>query len=134
MNHGTVFHIRNVHCLSLSPNGFNCRVVKTVSTPHSVVLGINTVSRRMPPIQAQCSRQFSATSLNLVLGEMAGRDIHCSQGFTVTESFKEKKAFNMVGKIKHQKKNTMSKMHDSELGVDCGARGRSHRQNDWSVK
>lgn len=61
---------------------------------------------------------------------MAGREIHSSQGLTVMEGFKERKAFNMVLKIKHQKRNKMSKSMKyakcmTELKFNCGVSGRS---------
>lgn len=52
---------------------------------------------------------------------MAGRDVCSSQGFTGSESFKERRAANGFLKIKHLKTNKMSKsvkyvkMHVTEL-------------------
>ena len=79
-----------------------------------MALRINTVPRLKPPTQEQCSKQLSAATLKLGATENGRKRDSPSQGVTVTESFKERKAFNMVLKTKHQKRNKMRSMNYAE--------------------
>lgn len=101
-----LFNFWNAHCLSLK--GSNSREAETVSPPHSVVLGIHAVTKLRPPMQEECARKASATSLNF--GAMAGRDSHSSLGFTVIQGFKERRAFTLVLKLKLRKRNKRAKV------------------------
>ena len=79
-----------------------------------MALRINTVPRLKPPTQERCSKQLSAATLKLGATENGRERDSPSQGVTVTESFKERKALNVVLKTKHQKRNKMRSMNYAE--------------------
>lgn len=96
-------------CLSLK--GFiNSRVAEIVSTVHSVVLGINPVTKLMSPIQTQGSRKVSATFLNFdVMESGRGRESFFS-GVHSHGRLQRKEGIDHGLKLKHQERNKWAKV------------------------
>lgn len=109
---------------SLSLSGFKHSEAESASTPHSVALRINTVTKLKPSTQEQ--HHHPETGRN---GKCQGERFFFPGGHS-HRKLQRKEGINTVLKTKHQKRNKMSRSMKyakclTQLGADCGAHGRN---------